>query len=405
MLCLCKFFCRFANENRSLTANEGARTLNTSGETVDCHRKRIHNADTLINAENVYSSQYGLCQCQHSAVFALENERWLHAREAHSEDCEAGLDMKSMNKAMAFFLRTRRLDIRRLDRKPQENLAMVHKILAASVKDVLENVKKLERGFYGQGKTAQDDIAKYMPCVLVILQASHISHLNSLVAINDIIQRSQDPKINFSVDPFELNKLKECLRKISDVIPTKFTEMVLDLKRILKYLDKYCLSFYDLEGHVYLDTGHYYEKQRRFFRSEIKKYLEKVDILYEKFRKSVLIHSEMSSYARDLARKTNCERAPFLLLFPESCECIRTACSACMSWIDADLNYATFISNDISNLELKKEEVSKVLRACQEKFHQLHFRWTEVSSSLHSFKPNIEFLPPKRPQQCISLHG
>ena len=396
MLCFCNSFCRSApEENRSLTStstsNEGgaeAKTPSTSTSkkktkdivaVVDCLPKRIHNGDILINAENVYGSHYELYQCQHSGEFAFETDRWLQARQARSHTAEAGLDMKSMNKAMAFFLRTRRLDIRRLDRKPQENLGMVHKILAASVKDVLENVKKLERGFYGQGKTAQDDIHKYTPCVLVILQASHISHLNSLVAINDIITRSQDPKINFSVDPFELNKLKECLRKISDVIPARFTEMVLDLKRILKYLDKYCLSFYDTEGHVYLDTGHYYEKQRRFFRSEIKRNLDKIDILYEKFRKSVLIHSEMSSYARDLARKTDCQRAPFLLLFPESCECIRTACSACMSWIDADSNYATFISNDINDLELKKEEVSKVLRTCQEKFHQLHFRWTEVS--------------------------
>ena len=294
--------------------------------------------------------------------------------------------MKSMNKAMAFFLRTRRLDIRRLDRKPQENLGVVHKILAASVKDILDTVKKLERGFYGLSKNAQDDIAKYMPCVLVVLQASHISHLNSLVAINDIIQRSQDPKINFTVDPFELNKLKDCVRKITEVFPAKFSETVLDVRRILKYLDKYCLSFYDIESHVYLDTGHYYEKQRRFFRSEIKRHLDQIDILYEKFRKSVLIHSEMSSYARDLARKTDCQKAPFLLLIPESCECIRIACSACMSWIDADSNYATFISNDINDLELKKEEVSKVLRACQEKFHQLHFRWTQVSIK-HSLIP------------------
>ncbi len=283
-----------------------------------------------------------------------------------------------MNKAVAFFLRTRRPDIRRLDRKPQENLGTVHKILSGAVKDSIDKVKKLERGFYGLGRHAQDEITKYMPYVLAVLQASHISHLNSLVAINDIIQRSQDPNIQFEVDPFALNKLKECLRKISDVIPAKFSELVLELRRILKYLDKYCLSFYDIEGHVFIDTGHYYERQRRFLRNEVKRHLDRIDILYEKFRKSVLIHTEMGSYARELARKTDSERAPFLLLFPESAECIKVACSACMSWIDADSHYATFIANDINNLGLKKEEVSKVLRTCQEKFHQLHIRWTEV---------------------------
>ncbi len=288
-----------------------------------------------------------------------------------------------MNKAMAFFLRTRRLDIRRLDRKPQESLGMVHKILAAAVKDAIDKIKKLERGFYGLGRNAYDDIARYRPCVLAILQASHISHLNSLVAINDIIQRSQDPNINFEVDPFDLEKLTEYLRKINDVFPAKISELVLDIKRVLKYLDKYCLSYYDIEGHVYLDTGHYYEKQRRFLRNEIKRHLDRVEIMYEKFRKSVLIHSEMSSYARDLARRTDCERAPFLLLFPEAAEGIRTACSACMSWIDADAHYAMFVSNDINHLAQKKEEVSRLLRTCQEKFHQLHTRWTDVSALSH----------------------
>ncbi len=286
-----------------------------------------------------------------------------------------------MNKAMAFFLRTRRLDIRRMERKPQENLGVVHTILTAAVKDVLDKLKKLERGFYGLGRNATDEIRRWVPCCRAVMHAAQLPHLNSLVTINDIITKSQDPRIQFTLDAFELNKFKECLRKINEAVPVKFSELVLDSKRILKYLEKYCRSFYQIENGIFLDTAHHYEKQIRYHSGDIRHTLDKIDAMYEKFRTSVLTPAEMSPYARELAQKHDCLHFPFLLLFPESCECIRTVCSTMSSWITADENYATFISNDINDLAQKKEEVSRVLRDSQAKFHQLHQKWKEVNLS------------------------
>ena len=53
---------------------------------------------------------------------------------------------------MPFFLRTRRLDIARLDRKPAENLQIIRDILHLSTKDVLHKLKKKEQMFYGYSK-------------------------------------------------------------------------------------------------------------------------------------------------------------------------------------------------------------------------------------------------------------
>ena len=53
---------------------------------------------------------------------------------------------------MPFFLRTRRLDIGRLERKPAENLEIIREVLYLSVRDVLDKLKKKEQMYYGFNK-------------------------------------------------------------------------------------------------------------------------------------------------------------------------------------------------------------------------------------------------------------
>ena len=62
---------------------------------------------------------------------------------------------------MAYFLRTRRLTLERLAKKPAENLDVVHAVLRASLRDVEAQIRRLEKSHYGWGKSADDDVRKW----------------------------------------------------------------------------------------------------------------------------------------------------------------------------------------------------------------------------------------------------
>lgn len=289
---------------------------------------------------------------------------------------------------MPYFIRARRSDLDKLSTAPQENLDVVHAILHAGVKDLLQRLGGVERQFYGPGKNAVSELRRWAGPIRSTMAVSGVSHLGRLSLVEDVIKQASLPEKKFTVDLVDINKLKDCLRKCLDAVPSKFDDIIQGAKIILNYCERYCLSFYDPENDPFLETAHTYETQRKNYLKSIAGSLNNISKIAESFRKKEIHVSEMSSYAVELARKTESQSLGFLLLFPEACENVRAACTTLLQWIDFDGNYPEFIANDIKDLENKKGETLKNVRSTEQNYHQTCFRQKtlQVSHCYRKFK-------------------
>ena len=302
---------------------------------------------------------------------------------------------------MPFFIRTRRLDIKRLERKPQEDLSVIHVILSGAIKDTQLKLTQLERSYYGPGKTAHDELKKWAPSVKSVMKAAGVSNLVAAAKVEELVKQGLDPKCKFRVDVYDLNRVKECYTKCRGNNPVKFTDILIELKAILKYLEKYCLSFYDPASLIPLETAQHYEKKRSEWIQGIREILKTIDILPHKFKTSELWLSEFSSYGIELARQGECSSAPFLVIFPECCEIIRNTCTAMASWVNADSTYAGFISNDITDLEQKKEEDLRSMQNFQQKYHQLVFKLRQTQTECDKLQAELDKLKEREDEMIV----
>ena len=245
---------------------------------------------------------------------------------------------------------------------------------------VLDKLRRVERAHYGLGKNAQDELRKWRVSLKNLLMASSQPAFVSSDQIETLLRKSAEPSLKFKYDMYDINKLKECYRKIIEAVPDKFSEVITELKSILKYMEKYCLSFYDMddENAVKYDTALDYEKKRRDIAKNVRERLKYVQGMVAKFRTDKFYLSDLSSYGLELSRKADCPHAPFLLIFPECCEHLRTCVTELDNWVEADGNYETFVKNDIADYEEKNLESLKIVREYQQKYHQLGFRHKQV---------------------------
>ena len=275
-----------------------------------------------------------------------------------------------------------------------ENMAVVRAILTSAVKRVRTRLANLEKAFYGPGKGAVQELSKWSRPVKAVLAGAQRSVLSSSHQFDEIFRQVADPKLRFTVDLYDINKVKECYRKVLDAVPHKFNDLIKDIKQIVKYLQKYCLSFYDIKDgdEYYLDTGHNYEKQRQDFQKSISDNLDSILSMTQKFKTSNLFSTDFSSFIIEIGRKSDCNSAPFLLLFPAAVESVQNACAAMMCWIDADDNYALFISNDIKDLEEKKKDTEKTAHEQLQKYHHLLFRLKQLQTDCERMTTELEKL-------------
>lgn len=280
---------------------------------------------------------------------------------------------------MVFLKRGRNLSLKGLQEKPSDNLSTVHETLNAGLEETYDLIRKLESSYYGPGKKSQDrvlnDVKKWSSHVKSVVTSSHVGVLQSPDQMEDIIKNAGDPSKKFKVDQFALNKTKEVLRKVQDYVPYKLKPVSDNLKSILQYLEKYCLSFYDSKSGVDFETAKEYEEKRQEWRIVIEDNIETITSLAEKFKKSEsgLTMQDFSAYGKEIGQKGGCLQCMFLALFPEVCENIRIAMKAIKEWIEADQCYALYISYDLTDLEAKKDSFLKSMRDLQQRYASLCF--------------------------------
>ena len=279
-------------------------------------------------------------------------------------------------------MRTRRLDIDRLERKPQENMSVVYTILRTGIGHTEDKLRRVERLYYGASKDAATDARKWITPVKSVMNDVHLTRFTLVWHIEKVIQLSDHLRGNFDADPYNINKLRELMKKVQHFVPDAFSDITDDLRRIVKYLDKYCVSFYSLDGDVVFPTAEHYEKERRQFRATIKRSIANIAALPHKFQTTGLSDTDLSSYGEELCRKADCADAPFIVMFAEVCENVRTACGAVRSWIDADVSYSEFVGNDIGQMERDIDAALAPLRKLEDQFYHTQYQLKQAGHEI-----------------------
>ena len=94
---------------------------------------------------------------------------------------------------------------------------------------------------------------------------AYTSFIFFLQIISELLKLAADPEHKFKYDMYDIAKLKEVQIKVRESIPHKFKDLIENVKNLLMYMEKYCLSFYDIEAEDQINygTAYDYEKKRR----------------------------------------------------------------------------------------------------------------------------------------------
>lgn len=274
--------------------------------------------------------------------------------------------------------RSRKMDLKLLETEPQKSLDTVHSILTDSIQDLESRLRQLQSSFYGRGREAVDELSRWAGLLKRVVNGAKVPGLFSADQMEEISWKQAEGRGAFANDLLTMHQMMECCHKTMEAVPgAQLNELLAEARRLLGYLEKYCVSFYDPDRDPLIETAAAYEKQRRRYIHLINDLIARIYLLAEKFKASGgegLRMSDLSGYSVELARRTDAVHAPFLLLFPEACENVRLALSTMRSWVEDDRNFAAFLENDAKELDARRTELKKQVRTLSQSYHQLGFR-------------------------------
>jgi hypothetical protein len=196
--------------------------------------------------------------------------------------------------------------------------------------------------------------------------------------------------------------LRDCLRKTLDAVPDRFDDVISDVRRLQRHLRKYCVSFYDspppaansstaatAAAPIVLETAETYETQIRRRFADIDESIDDIRRLSDLFRKSELRTADFGPFGINLARRTGCAHAPFLLLFPAACDRVRRATATMRDWLADDAAYADFVGNDVAELERRLRTDERRLVALRRAYHQVAFRARQSSAACDQLRADL----------------
>ena len=100
---------------------------------------------------------------------------------------------------------------------------------------------------------AVTELSRWAESVSRVINVAYFSHLSGAWQLDYILTRAADSKVKFDADIFDVNRTKECYRKLKDALPNKFTDLIEDLKSIVKVCEmcfRNTCSFFTFEESV-----------------------------------------------------------------------------------------------------------------------------------------------------------
>ena len=266
--------------------------------------------------------------------------------------------------------------LKRLEASPPRSLKDLRNIISSELRSVSKKLARLERAYYGVGKSLQEEVDRYNMPLKVVMRMLSIPNFSSARAIEDAIKFGMDPK-RYKGDPNNITMLKDVLSKMQLYVPDKFTEMSDYCLKVLSTLEKYFMSFYD-ESDGYLETSAHYQQQIHKWKTTIRSNLEKVKKLQKDFKENMIHYTMFTPPVVAFCKKNECEQIPFLLMFADACTNIRASMAVMTSWLQADENYPVFLRNDIDDMERRKEEKVKAMRDAKSRYHSLIYKINQI---------------------------
>ena len=87
-------------------------------------------------------------------------------------------------------------------------------------------------------------MSKWAASVTRVINVGYLTHLSGAWQLEYILARAADPKMKFDADIFDVNRTKECYRKLKDSLPHKFADLIEDIRAVLKVRKKIIIYQY-----------------------------------------------------------------------------------------------------------------------------------------------------------------
>lgn len=267
--------------------------------------------------------------------------------------------------ALKFYRKKQTLESLKSER-PQ-SLETFYGIIKKSTGYVEKYLIGLETEFYGPSKTCRDEIKLRLPLMTALMSQAKIHEFNSKEQFEEVLNRTLDPFHSVKYDTELLNQIEDYMAKVIRFTKFEFKHVIDIILDIIDHMDNYCSSFSNAsDSGTYLETVANYEKQRQDLSLAIRLNIQNIGLMIFKFEKSGLFIYQFSLYAEELGASCRCAHVPFLLIFPAACENIRNCCLGIMKWLQADENYAKFLTNDILERNTKSKTVMERIKQMQE---------------------------------------
>ncbi|XP_013085883.2 uncharacterized protein LOC106070508 isoform X2 [Biomphalaria glabrata] len=278
--------------------------------------------------------------------------------------------------------------------RPQ-SLQSVYTIVREVVSSVETRLLNLETSYYEPNGKMEAEIKQWQIPLQLLLRPARQSGLHSLGQLNELAERQLDPTDVLTIDEHSLNLIQSLVNKALKATRVGFSESIFFVEKLLEYMSRYCLSFSPLDGDAYLETATNYEKQRRDLANAIRRNLQNITLMADKFEKETLHVQHFDISMKEMAERLRIDHSPIAIMFPTACQNLRNACKGLLMWVEADMTYSQYLRYDITELEKKKEMQMKFYRDSQLKASGQEFNVKSLQKIVSECDEEMKKLKPK----------
>ena len=260
--------------------------------------------------------------------------------------------------SLAFFRKPQTLSSWQFERP--KSLETVRQVVRETLEELEFDLKCIESDFY-DGKTAVEDIKAVVGSVRRATRRLSVSYLHSASQIRELGRKSRVEEDLEESIVTDVRKVQDYHQKVCQFMPDAFKDLLMDITDIRQCLEKYCVTFWEGQTDSYMESAHHYEIRRRDTQAAIDIHVNNITAMADSYKGQEGLQVSMFGItSNDLARQCGVGDLPFLLMFPEACQNIRSIVLALSKWVKDDEQYVTFLRNDIAELG-KKYHVQKHL--------------------------------------------
>ena len=255
--------------------------------------------------------------------------------------------------SLAFFRKTQTLSNLRFERP--KSLETVREVVRDALEDLEIDLECIEREFY-RGRTVDEEIKEIVGPIRRATRTLSVSYLHSAAQIRTLARKCRlEEDVDESIKQ-DVRTVQDYNDKVNEFMPSAFKDVLADIADIRQCLEKYCLSFWEGEKDSYLESAQHYERKRKDTQEALDTHALNIAGMAAAYQTAEGLQVKMFGIAsNDLARRRGVGDLPFLLMFPEACQDIRLIVTALQNWVQLDERYVTFLRNDVSRLQERRQ--------------------------------------------------